>query len=184
MESGVAQGASEHRYRLASAAFRAAMFLCVWLALTSGRRADLLAGLLVALAATWASLRLQPPKATRLNLPALVRLALRFLWGSLVAGVDVARRALSPRPVLAPGLLFYPVRLPRGPARDAFRAIMSLQPGTLPTEDEERDGFLIHCLDADPRVLAGFAAEEEAFAHAAGIALPPRTHVPGRPPHG
>lgn len=155
------------------------MFLCVWLALTGGRRADLPAGLLVALAATWASLRLQPPMATRLNLAALARLALRFLWASLVAGVDVSRRALSPRLMLAPGLLFYPVRLPPGPARDAFRAIMSLQPGTLPTEDEARNGFLIHCLDADPQVLAAFAAEEEAFARAAGIALPAR-HVAGR----
>nr|WP_245404807.1 Na+/H+ antiporter subunit E [Ancylobacter gelatini] len=156
------------------------MFLCVWLALTGGRRADLPAGVLTALAATWASLRLQPPMATRLNLAALARLALRFLWGSLVAGVDVARRALSPRLALRPGLLFYSVRLPHGPARDAFRAIMSLQPGTLPTEDEARDGFLIHCLDTDADVLAVFAAEEAAFARAAGITLPSRTPMPGR----
>jgi multicomponent Na+:H+ antiporter subunit E len=167
--SSVARAKAEGGYLIASLALRFGMFLLVWLALTGGR--DIWIGLIVTGLATWASLWLQPPAATRISYIAFARLGARFLLASLLAGVDVARRALSPSLPVRPGLLFYPVRLPRGPARDAFRALMCLQPGSLPTEAEDRNGFIIHCLDLDQPVLATFAAEEEAFARAAGISL-------------
>lgn len=166
---GVVRGKPEGGYQIASLALRIAAFLLIWLALTGGRYVWI--GIIVAALATWASLRLQPPVATRIRYIALSGLIVRFLWASLLAGVDVARRALSPRLPVNPGLVFYPVLLPRGPARDAFRALMCLQPGSLPTEAEDRNGFIIHCLDVSQPVLATFAAEEEAFARAAGISL-------------
>lgn len=173
---GVVLGKPGGGYRIASLVLRSAGFLLVWLALTGGRAADIPAGFVVAALATWTSLKLQPPAANRISYIAFAKLAVRFLWASLLAGVDVARRALSPRLPLRPGLMFYPVRLPRGPARDAFRALMCLQPGSLPTEAEDHNGFLIHCLDIGQPVLATFAAEEEAFARAAGITLREPAH--------
>jgi multicomponent Na+:H+ antiporter subunit E len=146
------------------AVVRAVGFLVVWIVLTGGNPADLGAGAVAALAATWASLRLLPPSTSRMQLSAFARLVLRFLRQSVVAGVDVARRALDPRLPLHPGFLVYPVGLPRGPARHMFTTLMSLLPGTVPTDADEKGGLLIHCLDAEQPVAAQLAAEEAVFA--------------------
>ncbi|MGA9819917.1 MAG: hypothetical protein WBQ54_23770, partial [Pseudolabrys sp.] len=42
-----------------------------------------------------------------------------FLYQSIVAGVDVALRALNPRLPLQPGFVIYPMRLPPSAADDA-----------------------------------------------------------------
>jgi len=148
---------------------RAAMFAFVWLILTDGRLAHMPAGMAAVAAATWVSLRLLPPAPTRASLIALCGLLGRFLWGSLVAGIDVARRALSPNPPVKPGFIVHSSALPPGPARDAFRALMCLQPGSLPVESEVEDSLLIHCLDTDMPVAEAFAREEARFARALGI---------------
>src|SRR5215468_5994574 len=75
---------------------RAAWFFGLWLVLAGADPADLPAGALAVVAATWTSLRLLPPGRSRFSLPALARLALRFLYESVVAGLDVAQRALDP----------------------------------------------------------------------------------------
>jgi multicomponent Na+:H+ antiporter subunit E len=143
---------------------RAVGFLVLWIIITDGAPADLGAGAVAALAATWASLRLLPPGGTsRVRLVALARLALRFLHQSALAGIDVARRALDPRLPINPGFVVYPVGLPRGPARSMFGTLMSLLPGTVPTGPDERGGLLIHCLDVEQPVVAQLAAEEAAF---------------------
>jgi multicomponent Na+:H+ antiporter subunit E len=64
-----------------------------------------------------------------------------------MAGVDVARRALDPRLPLRPGFVTYAPRLPPGGARDAFCALASLMPGTLPADTNEDGTLLVHCLD-------------------------------------
>jgi multicomponent Na+:H+ antiporter subunit E len=143
---------------------RAAGFLVVWIVLTGGNPADLGAGAVAALAATWASLRLLPPSTSRMQLSAFARLVLRFLRQSVVAGVDVARRALDPRLPLHPGFVVYPVGLPRGPARHVFTTLMSLLPGTVPTGADARSQLLVHCLDSEQPVAAQLAAEEAVFA--------------------
>ena len=69
----------------------------LWIVLIrSVQPADLAVGALSAAAATWVSLRLLPPDAGRVKLAALVARGPRFLWQSVLAGIDVARRALSP----------------------------------------------------------------------------------------
>ncbi len=146
------------------AVVRAVGFFVLWMMLTGGNPADLVAGGVSALAATWASLRLLPPSTSRVRPAALARLALRFLRQSVVAGVDVARRALDPRLPLTPGFIVYPVGLPSGPARNMFTTLMSLLPGTVPTGSDEKGGLLIHCLDVEQPVTAQLAAEEAMFA--------------------
>jgi multicomponent Na+:H+ antiporter subunit E len=136
--------------------------------LTGVGMADLAVGAVAALAAVWTSLRLLPPGTSHVRLSALARLVLRFLCQSVVAGVDVARRALDPRLPLHPGFVLYPVGLPPGPARNMFTTLMSLLPGTVPTGSAENGGILIHCLDVEQPVAGQLAAEEALFARVIG----------------
>ena len=141
---------------------RAAWFFGLWLVLAGADPADLPAAALAVVAATWTSLRLLPPGRSRFSLPALARVALRFLYQSVVAGLDVARRALDPRLPLRPGFVAYPVGFPPGAARNVFATLTSLLPGTVPAGDE--DGRLVyHCLDIDQPVVSQLAAEEAAL---------------------
>jgi hypothetical protein len=69
----------------------------LWIVLIrSVQPADLAVGALTAAAATWVSLRFLPPDAGRVKFAALAARLPRFLWQSVVAGIDVARRALAP----------------------------------------------------------------------------------------
>ena len=147
---------------LRGAAWRATAFLGLWLALSGAEVGDLPAGVLAVLAATWTSLRLLPPSGARLSLPALMRLALRFVRQSVVAGADVAWRALDPRLPLRPGFVAYPVRFPPGAARNAFTTLTSLLPGTVPAGAQGGE-LVYHCLDVGQPVVSQLAAEEAAL---------------------
>jgi multicomponent Na+:H+ antiporter subunit E len=116
-------------------------------------------------AATWTSLRLLEPSASRRSPRAIVQLVLLFLYHSVVAGADVARRALDPRLPLCPGFVAYPTGLSRGVRRNVFATLTSLLPGTVPT-GEENGHILYHCLDVEQPVLAELAAEEAALVRA------------------
>jgi multicomponent Na+:H+ antiporter subunit E len=154
------------------AVVRAVGFFILWMVLTGGGGpADLIAGTVAALAATWVSLSLMPPGTSRVRPAALGWLALRFLGQSVIAGADVARRALDPRLPLRPGLVAYPVGLPRGAARSSFTTLMSLLPGTVPTGQRGDEALLIHCLDVELPIAAQLAAEETLFAQVIGEAL-------------
>jgi multicomponent Na+:H+ antiporter subunit E len=127
--------------------------------------ADLVIGVLVAAIATGASLYLLPLGTRRLRPVALARLALRFLCQSVIAGADVARRALDPRLPLRPGFVAFPVQVPAGAARNTFTTLTSLLPGTVPV-GEDRGCVVYHCLDVDQPVLSQLAAEEAALIRA------------------
>ena len=156
---------------LGSAISRGAGFFCFWLVLTNAGTGDLAAGLAAAVAATWASLRLMPAQQWSLRPIKLAEFVLHFLRQSIVAGVDVARRALDPRLRLRPGFVVYQAHLPPGTARDAFCAIMSLLPGTLPCGPAEGNGLTIHCLDVTQPVVEQLAAEEALCMQTLGGAL-------------
>jgi len=150
---------------IATAIVRGAGFLGLWIVLIGLDPLDLAVGVVTAAVASWASLRLLPPETQRVRLAAVPALALRFVWQSVVAGVDVARRAFAPRMPLKPGFVVYPTRYPRGPARNAFASLTSLLPGTVPCRDNEQ-GLLYHCLDVGQPVTEQLAAEEDAVARA------------------
>ena len=138
----------------------------LWIVLMpSAKPADLVVGVLAAAGATWVSLILLPPASGRVRLGALLLLLPRFLWQSLLAGIDVARRAFSPKLPLQPGFVDYPVGLPRGSARNAFEAISSLLPGSVPTGETE-ELIEYHALDLGQPVVDQLAAEEQAYAKA------------------
>jgi multicomponent Na+:H+ antiporter subunit E len=149
------------------------MFFGIWIVIDqSAKPANVLVGLIATAAATWLSLRLLPPASGRVRVTALALLLPRFLWQSLRAGLDVALRALRPRLPLQPGFVDYPVKLPRGSARNAFELISSLLPGSVPT-DETDTAIEYHCLDVGQPVVADLATEERAYAEAL---IPGRRH--------
>ena len=152
------------------AVLRALGFAVLWILLTGGNPGDLGAGAVAIFAATWTSLHLLPPGTSRVRPLALAQFALRFLRQSVIAGVDVARRALDPRLPLTPGFVHYPVGLPPGPARNMFTILMSLLPGSVPTGADASGGLLIHCLDVEQPIAAQLAAEETHFARVTGAA--------------
>ncbi len=118
----------------------------IWLILTGGRADSLLPGIVVVIPAAVASLLLPVSHAWSWRLGGLCRFLPFFLWRSLLAGLDVARRALAPDLALHPGLYRYRWRLPPGPARIFFANTVSLLPGTL-SVGLDRENLLLHTLD-------------------------------------
>ena len=135
-------------------------FFVFWLILCGTKPADLVVGVLTAIAATWVSLLLLPAGEWSLGVVALARLILRFPLQSFTAGVDVAWRAFDRRLPLRPGFVVYRSRLAPGAARNAFTTLTSLLPGTLPCGSDDSGGLVIHCLDVDQPVIEQLGAEE------------------------
>jgi multicomponent Na+:H+ antiporter subunit E len=123
---------------------------------------DLPIGIAASALALWISLRLVPPTAVSLRLVPSARLAFRLLSSSIIAGVDVARRALLPRLDLNPGFVGVALTLEPGASQNAFLIYQSLQPGTLPTGDED-DRLQVHCLDISQPVVEAIALDEDLF---------------------
>jgi multicomponent Na+:H+ antiporter subunit E len=145
---------------------RVLLYLGVWIVVDqSAKPSHLVVGLLASAAAAWASVRLLPPATGRVRMGALLLLLPRFLWQSLVAGLDVARRAFAPRLDLQPGFIEYRTQLPPGSARSAFELIASLMPGSVPSDEREQI-IEFHCLDVRQPVAEQLAAEERAYAKA------------------
>jgi multicomponent Na+:H+ antiporter subunit E len=147
---------------------RTAGLLVFWLVLSGLDPVTFLVGALAAVIAAGASLRLLPPGQWSIRPFALAELALRFLRQSIVAGIDVARRALDPRLPLRPGFVVHRTHLPPGPMRNAFCTMTSLLPGTLPCGSDGSHGLVIHCLDITQPVAEQLAREEALLMRALG----------------
>jgi multicomponent Na+:H+ antiporter subunit E len=126
----------------------------------AGIAADLGIGLLASAMATLASLRLLPPASGRFRAGALIRFVGHVMWQSVLAGIDVARRAFDPRLPLKPGYVAFPTRLPPGTGRAVFGAVTGSIPGTLPVGTDLDGNLIYHCLDLDQPVVASLARDE------------------------
>jgi len=146
-----------------TAGVRWVLFLVFWVALIGFSLSALAVGIVAAAGATWASLYLLPPGPQRVRLLPLAALLPRFLWQSLLAGWDVARRAFDPRLPLRPGFVAYRSGHAPGHLRNTFATISSLMPGTLPCGENEGE-IIFHCLDVGQPVLEQLAAQEKALA--------------------
>jgi multicomponent Na+:H+ antiporter subunit E len=152
---------------------RGAMLFGLWMVLMqSAKPSDVAVGALATVGATWASLHLLPPETGRVRFARLLVLLPRFLWQSLKAGIDVARRALAPSLPLHTGFVDYRTGFPRGQARNNFATITSMMPGTVPAGDGP-DKIEFHCLDIEQPVVAQMAEEERLLAKAL---VPGKTH--------
>jgi multicomponent Na+:H+ antiporter subunit E len=158
--------------RVRAALLRGTGFFGFWLLLArpsgAGSWPDVAVGLLATALATWASLQLLAPGPASIRYGALLRLVARFLWQSMVAGIDVARRVFDPRLPIDPGYLAYPVRIPDGPRRAAFGALTSLMPGTLPVGTDPDGSLVYHCLDLGQPIASSLARDEALLTEAQG----------------
>jgi multicomponent Na+:H+ antiporter subunit E len=144
-------------------------FFVFWLTLYGSDLAAIPLGLATAAGATWISLRLIP-RGTHRPSPMLIFQAIpRFLYQSAAAGIDVARRTFAWDMRLRPGFITVPLRLPPGPARGAFRTVMSLLPGSMPCGDDDGPAVQVHCLDTRDPVAAQMQREETHFIRAFGL---------------
>ena len=141
--------------------------LALWAVLMGPALKDLPVGVAASAAGVWASTVLWPVGG-RLSLGGLIRFMLRFLPQSVVAGVDVARRAFARDPDLRPGFATCRSIVPGGLARDSACAVMSLQPGKLPVAVAADGALLIHCLDLREPIAEQVAADERAFCRILG----------------
>jgi multicomponent Na+:H+ antiporter subunit E len=149
---------------LPAAVARGALFFGIWLALTGAEPFGLPFGLLAGFCATHSSMRLLPTGPGRILLRALPGLAVTVLRQSFSAGWDVALRAFANPPRLAPGVIEVPLAIRPGPSRDAFRALASLAPGSLPLEDLPDGRLRLHALDLAMPLEKDIAEIEAAFA--------------------
>lgn len=145
---------------------RGALYFVLWLLLLpSGKAADLGLGVAAAATAAWVSLRLLPPEAGGVRINALLLRLPGFLWASVRAGIDVARRAFAPSLPLKPDFVIYPTALPSGHARNSFTSITSLLPGTVPA-GSEGDAVCVHALDVSQPVVEQLHEDERRYAPA------------------
>jgi multicomponent Na+:H+ antiporter subunit E len=124
---------------------RAALLALLWWAVSEGRADSWWFGVPAALCASAASLHFSPATRTLRPWPAL-RLLIWFLGRSLLAGADVAVRALRPSMPLAPGFVRVRMRLVDAGARVLLADLLTLLPGTLASGFDD-DTLLLHVLD-------------------------------------
>jgi len=151
---------------LSTAVWRGTAFFLLWMLLMQSlKRADLAVGVLASVGATSVSLRLLPPSSGGLRFGRLLALLPHFAWESVLAGVDVARRALHPGMPLRPGFVSCPLGFPPGFARNTFATITSLLPGSVAAGEVEGE-IVYHCLDTTAPVVEQIWKEERLLARA------------------
>jgi multicomponent Na+:H+ antiporter subunit E len=145
---------------------RGVAFFALWMVLMqSTKPADLAIGALATFGATWLSLHLLAPTAGHLRFGSLLALLPHFIWESVLAGIDVARRAFDPRLPLRTGFVNCPLDFPPGLARNTFATITSLMPGAVPA-DATDDSLIYHSLDTAQPVVETLWKEEKLLARA------------------
>lgn len=155
---------------------RALAYFLVWVVLLGDVSVgDAAVGILVALAAASLGIALQPPRDGALRIGSLAMLLASFLRDSLVAGIDVARRAFSPAMPLRTGFVTFRVAAPPGDDRSLFTGLTSLMPGSVPAGVDASGDVIFHCLDTDQPVTEQLAAYEQRLADALGSPRAPRS---------
>jgi multicomponent Na+:H+ antiporter subunit E len=147
---------------------RGTAFLLFWLVLTGSERSALAVGLAASAFASWLSLLLMPSMPGRIRPLYLPGFCARFIWQSVRAGLDIARRVFDPALPLHPGIVACPLSIEAGAARQAFCTLVSLQPGTLPIGAGKDGTVRLHCLDATQPIGAQFALEADRWTRTFG----------------
>ncbi len=133
----------------------------LWLVLAGWSPVNGWGGVPVAALAAWASVMLLPSAGRRLALLRLPEYVVRFLWQSVVAGVDVAWRACRKDMALHPGVVKVAPQLADDTRRLVFRGVASLQPGSLACGVDDEGFLLFHCLDTRGDVVAALNRAQE-----------------------
>ena len=160
---------------LHSVILRALWLALLWWMLTDGAVDSWPIGVPVVLLALYVSVKLMP--AASWSLTGIARFVPFFLWHSLRGGVDVAGRALRPQLPISPALIDWPWQLPPGLPRVLMANTVSLLPGTLSAELNDR--FLrVHVLDDSGSYPAELRAIEARVAGLLGLKVGPDATAP------
>lgn len=147
---------------------RVLSFSGLWWLLAEGHRDGWLLGGIAVVAATWASLKLWPPRAYRVRLTALPGFLAFFVVNSVRGGLQVAAMALRGRRALTPGLIDLALILPDGAPQILLTYTLGLMPGTVGVE--LANGRLrVHALDVRLPVAAEARALELRIAALFGV---------------
>lgn len=160
------------RERLRHLLWRTIGLALVWVVITEAAVTSLAVGIPLALLGAALSVVVQPRSLSAVYVPGAVRYLLFFAAQSVLGGVDVARRALSPSMPLDPACVQYPLRIAGDSPRVVFANTISLLPGTLSARFLG-DVIEVHVLDNHARVLEDLARVEERVAGLFGTNLPP-----------
>ncbi len=142
---------------------RGLLFAVLWWILAEGRLDGGLLGSVAVAAATWTSIKLQPPGRQSVRLVGLIGFFRFFLWHSLRGGMQVAGMALRGRAALQPGIIELQVALPPGAARILLVNVLGLMPGTLGVDLDDAN-LRLHVLDDSQPVVAETRALEASIA--------------------
>lgn len=123
----------------------------LWWILTEGSTSSWLIGVPSVIISVLISFQLSPAGQYRIHFLALPSFMLFFLLTSLVAGFDIARRTLKPTLAVGSQWVMFETSL-KGLPRWLFMSSLSLMPGTLSVNSEEK-GLLIHSLDDSETTL-------------------------------
>ncbi len=162
--------------RPGSVLVRLAVFGTFWWALTEGDRYNLWFGALCVVAATLTSIVMLP--STELRVTGIVRFIPFFVRQSVIGGIDVARRAFSPRLPLDPGFVEVPLRLPEGTARVLLANTVGLLPGTFVVELRPAS-LALHVLDRSMPIEQTVRETEDRIADIFGVSLDGEIPVAG-----
>lgn len=150
----------------AAASIRLAVLLgLLWFGLSGNRGWAF--GVPAILAALLIGQMIAPLQAIRVSPRGLARFLGYFVQRSLLGGLDVAWRALSPRLPLEVAWHRHRFRLPPGPPRTVFVGVVSLLPGTLATR-LDNDDLWLHSIAGGP--APEVARLEERVAELFGVA--------------
>jgi multicomponent Na+:H+ antiporter subunit E len=141
----------------------AGALLVVWVMLAGPGPVDLAIGVVAAVLGAAAGHALSGPPAVAVSWRRLAGLLLRLPAQIVVAGTDVALRALARPPRIAPGILDHDIAVPPGPARNLFRMLSSLQPGSLPVGGGTGGALVVHHLVVEDGAAGGVEREAERF---------------------
>lgn len=177
----VARGVSLGEWVRASL-FRFLLLMLIWLIL-AGTPEALVFGAFIAAAASALSLWLTPPAQYRLRLGRLPGFIAFFVWQSLLAGWDVARRTLHPALPLHPEILELRIRVPAGAPTWWLMLIITLLPGTLSVRLQHPSRLEVHCLDATQPVADSIHETERRILRLFGLpSVPSLATAPGEAP--
>ncbi len=143
----------------------------LWLVLTAGDLQYWGLALIAIAGGAVASLALVPRAEIGLSPLGLARFVPFFLIQSVLGGVDVALRAIAPRPRIDPVWVDVTFRVEPAPARVMVANTMSLMPGTL-SVSLEGDRLRMHVLDRSMPASARAREVEEHVARMFRIGLP------------
>jgi len=156
--------------RLRRLAIRALVFVGLWWVLSGADADSWVVGAPAVMTATLFSLTLPAREPWRWSPLGAISFALFFLWQSVRSGIDVAQRAFHPRLPLDPAVVDYPLRLSEGSACVFLINAISLMPGTLSAELDDRH-LTVHVLDRSMPVVDGIRALESRVAGLFGVTL-------------